>query len=164
MIFIREYSLLISDTIQQLRNLSKKWLVLNMYFALITIWETVRMWNRKTHNPKPKNQFHKFILITLLHQPLEDYWIWLKSRKPMIVMLHLGKDHNFFLVSLCIFCKLFTGSDQEFLISFLSKNCEKRKMEFGIRCRIQWKANWLWKDVPKWGITIIGFWLLSQIQ
>ena len=61
-----------------------------MYFALITIWETVPMWNRKTLNPKPKNRFHKFILITLLHQPLEDYWIWLKSQKPMIVMLHLG--------------------------------------------------------------------------
>ena len=41
-----------------------------------------------------------------------------------------------FLAPLCISCKLFTGSDNEFLFSFVSKNREKRKMEFKIRCRI----------------------------
>ena len=52
-----------------------------------------------------------------------------------------------FLAPLCISCKLFTGSDNKFLIALLSKNCEKHKMEFGIHCRIQWTAYWLWKYV-----------------
>ena len=74
-------------------------------------------------------------------------FIWNFEKYPTKLLqfgMQIKNWHHNFLAPLCISCKLFTGYDHEFLISFLSKNCKKCIMEFGIRCRILWTAYyWL---------------------
>ena len=74
-------------------------------------------------------------------------FIWNFDNMPLnfyILVFKWKTDFIIFLALLCIFGKMFTGSNNEFLISFLSKNCKKCIMEFGIHCRILWTAYyWL---------------------